>query len=73
VSMSTEQICQLPAAVPMKKVAEALGISLDLAYACARNGDLPVIKLSRRMLLPKSTLLKLLGIEEVVGDSRVAS
>jgi excisionase family DNA binding protein len=72
VSMSTEEIEALPAAVPIKQVSEALGISLDLTYAAANNGELPVIKLGRRMLVPKTALLKMLGMEPAGEPSDAA-
>jgi len=60
--MSTEEIQALPAAVPVKEASEAFGLSLDSTYAAIHNGDLPAIHIGRRMLVPKSAILKLLGI-----------
>lgn len=37
-----------------------LGISKDLAYSMARSGELPTIKLGRRVLVPVAKLLALL-------------
>lgn len=60
--MSTEEVQALPAAVPVRKASEAFGISLDSTYAAIHSGDLPVIQIGRRMLVPKTAILKLLGI-----------
>lgn len=38
-----------------------LGISRGHAYALARNGGLPTIRLGKRLLVPKRALEKLLG------------
>jgi excisionase family DNA binding protein len=43
------------------EAAELLGISRGVAYEAARSGELPVIKLGRRLLVPRARLLELLG------------
>lgn len=46
------------------KVEEAgrfLGISRAAAYQAAANGQLPVIKIGKRILVPRASLEKLLG------------
>ena len=40
-------------AMTIDEVAETLGISRALAYESARRGDLPVLKLGRRLLVPR--------------------
>lgn len=60
--MTTKEIRALPVAVPMKQIGEALGISLDLTYAAAHSGQLPIIRVGRRMLMPKAALLEMLGM-----------
>lgn len=45
-------------------VAEAgrrLGLSRPSSYAAAKRGDIPTIKIGRRLLVPKSALAKLLA------------
>jgi excisionase family DNA binding protein len=42
------------------EAARLLGISKDSAYEAARRGDLPVRVIGRRMLVPRSALLRLL-------------
>jgi excisionase family DNA binding protein len=42
------------------EAAHLLGISKDTAYEAARRGDLPVRVIGRRMLVPRSALLRLL-------------
>lgn len=41
--------------------ADVLGISRDLAYAMAKSGDLPTIRLGRRLVVPVPALRKMLG------------
>ena len=72
-AMSEDQIRGLPAAVPVKDVVEALGLSADSVYAAARNGELRVIRLGRRILVPKTVLLQMLGMaDEALARSESA-
>jgi excisionase family DNA binding protein len=50
-----------PLTLTVPQVAELLGISRGLAYEAARRGDLPTVKLGRRILVPRARLLALLG------------
>jgi len=46
----------------VKEAGEALGISRATAYALAREGRLPVIRISdRRLIVPKAALEKMLS------------
>ena len=47
----------------INEAAKALGIGRSLAYDLARQGDLPVIRFGKRLLIPRKQLLKLLGDE----------
>lgn len=38
------------------EAAEALGLSRNSAYAAARSGDLPTIRIGRRLLVPVDAL-----------------
>lgn len=38
-----------------------LGVSRTLAYAAARDGSLPTIRIGRRLLVPRARLHELLG------------
>jgi excisionase family DNA binding protein len=40
---------------------EVLGLSRDAAYKAAKTGDLPTIRVGRRLLVPKAALEKLLA------------
>jgi excisionase family DNA binding protein len=45
----------------VEEAGEILGLGRGLAYKLARAGDLPVIRLGNRLLVPKVALEKLLG------------
>ncbi len=43
--------------------ANVLGIGRDAAYLAARNGELPTLRMGRRILVPVPKLLALLGAD----------
>lgn len=43
------------------EVAVALGISRSSAYECAKRGDIPTVRLGRRIVIPRRAVLELLG------------
>lgn len=43
------------------EVAAALGISRSSAYECAKRGDIPTVRLGRRIVVPRRAVLELLG------------
>jgi excisionase family DNA binding protein len=55
---------QLPPTLTVEQAATLLGISRGLAYEAARRGELPTIRLGRRLLVPRAKLLALLGEEQ---------
>lgn len=44
----------------VEEAGEALGISRSLAYELVRNGDLPSVRLGRRLVVPVRTLMAML-------------
>jgi excisionase family DNA binding protein len=50
-----------PLTLSVEQAAKLLGVSRGLAYQAAREGQLPTIKLGRRLLVPRARLLELLG------------
>ena len=56
------------------EAAETLGISRAFAYELCARGELPVIRLGRRRLVPKKALLAVLGEEtpSAASDPRPA-
>jgi excisionase family DNA binding protein len=62
---NTEQVVPAKAdirlVVTIAEAAELLGISRALAYELAARGELPIIRLGRRMVVPRARLLALVG------------
>ena len=50
------------------EAAKILGISRGLAYELARSGQLPVVRLGRRLLVPKVALERMLAQTKTSGD-----
>ena len=46
------------------EVAEVLGIGRSTAYAAARDGSLPVLRIAGRLLVPTAKLAAMLGLDE---------
>lgn len=59
------------ATITVPEAAQLLGIGKDAAYAAAARGELPTLRLSRRLLVPCPKLLELLGATPT--DTGVAS
>jgi excisionase family DNA binding protein len=54
---------QVEPTVSVERAAQLLGICRVSGYAAAKNGDLPVIRIGRRVLVPTAALLKMLGAD----------
>jgi excisionase family DNA binding protein len=53
----------------VEEAGELLGIGRSLAYSKAASGELPSIRLGRRLVVPTAAILRLLG-REVEAPSR---
>jgi excisionase family DNA binding protein len=49
------------ATITVDQAAAVLGIGRSAAYQAANNGDLPVVKIGRRLIVPVGALRRLLG------------
>lgn len=54
--MSTERLTHT-----VEEAGRLLGVSRNSAYALARSGELPTIRLGKRLLVPRVALERLLG------------
>jgi len=45
----------------VREAAKVLGIGRNLCYDKCKSGELPVLRIGRRLLVPRSALLKLLA------------
>lgn len=50
-----------PLTMSVEDAAKLLGISRGLGYQAAREGQIPTIRLGRRLLVPRAKLLELVG------------
>ena len=73
--MPHNQSRALPAAqltFTIDEVATLLGISRSTAYECAHRGELPVLRFGRRLVVTRSTLVRLLGDESMTTSNRTS-
>lgn len=61
---------QLPATMTVQEAGELLGISRRSAYRAAARGELPTLRLGRRLVVPTTKLLAMLGVEEASRNGR---
>ena len=52
----------------VEEAAEALGIGRSACYECVARGEVPVIRLGRRLRVPTSALRRLVGLDPPVPD-----
>jgi excisionase family DNA binding protein len=52
----------LPPTISVEHAARLLGESRSTAYRAAASGQLPIISFGRRLLVPTSRLLEMLGL-----------
>jgi excisionase family DNA binding protein len=58
---------QHSATCSIEEAATLLCIGRSTAYAAARDGSLPTVRLSKRLLVPTAKLLAMLGLETDAG------
>ena len=58
----TLEVAELPPTISVEHAAKLLGVSRSSAYRAAANGQLPTISFGRRLLVPTSRLLEMLGL-----------
>ena len=61
--MTIDEILNLPPACTVKQTQEALGISQDLAYDLIHSGEIPSLKLGRRFVVTRATILRMLDLD----------
>lgn len=52
--------------ISVEQAGRQLGIGRSLAYELARNGQIPVLRLGKRMVVPVAKLAEMLGEREPV-------
>jgi hypothetical protein len=53
-----------PATTSVEKAGRRLGIGRSLAYDAARRGEIPTLRIGRRLVVPVARLNEMLGISE---------
>ena len=51
----------------VSEVADLLGVCRSTMYRAVKDGEIPVIKIGRRYLVPTAHVVHLLGIEETTA------
>ena len=54
---------ELPPTLTVEQTAKVLGISRGLAFSAVRAGDIPSIRIGRRILVPRDRLRQMLGCD----------
>lgn len=63
-------LTELPPTVTVEQAGQMLGISRRSAYRAAARGDLPTLRLGRRLIVPTARLLELLGMpSNAIGNA----
>jgi excisionase family DNA binding protein len=57
-----DELSELPPTISVAHAAKLLGVSCSAAYRAAASGQLPTITFGRRLLVPTSRLLEMLGL-----------
>ena len=63
----------LPVTMTVEEAARLLGISRGAAYRAAAAGQIPTIRIGRRLLVPTARLLEMLGLEQPLDQAAVAA
>ena len=59
--MTTNSLDDLPLTISVEEAADLLGISRRSAYRAAASGELPAVRLGRRLRVPSAALRQLLS------------
>lgn len=54
----------LPPILTVEQTAKVLGISRGLAFTAVRTGEIPSIRIGRRILVPRDRLRQMFGLDE---------
>ena len=58
--LTPEELSTLPATLTVPQAGQILGIGRDAAYAAASRGELPTLRLGRRLVVPTGRLMAML-------------
>lgn len=61
-------LATMPATMTIPEAAELLGISRSAAYRAVTRGEIPTIRIGRRLLVPTAKLYAMLGLLPGAAD-----
>jgi excisionase family DNA binding protein len=61
------QVTEYPVTITVEEAAELVGMSRSAAYRAAARGQLPTVRLGRRLRVPTAKFLSMLGLEPEPG------
>ncbi|MCC5948515.1 MAG: helix-turn-helix domain-containing protein [Nitriliruptoraceae bacterium] len=56
----------------VRETATRLGIGMNTAYVAIRNGEIPAIRIGRRVLVPRDQLERMIAGEQAAPETTVA-
>lgn len=59
----------LPPTISVEEAGDILGVSRRSAYRAAARGEIPTLRIGRRLLVPTRRLMQLLGLEPHPTDA----
>lgn len=59
-----------PRTVTVQEMAELLGISRNHAFRCVQRGEIPSVRIGRRVLIPAAFLERLLDLDDREATGR---
>src|SRR2546422_11112482 len=65
-----DPVCAVPDVLTIAETARRLRIGRNSAYEAARRGELPVVRIGRRLLVPRVALERLLGGDRIDDGAR---
>jgi excisionase family DNA binding protein len=55
--------------VTVEEAATILGVGRNKAYEAARSGEIPIIRIGKRLLVPLAALQRLLAVAQPLGSN----
>jgi len=66
--METPRLNELPDVMTVSEAGAALRLGRNGVYEAIRRGDIPSIRIGRRLLIPKAALVRMLDAIPVAGN-----
>lgn len=61
----------MPPTITVDEAADIVGISRAAAYRAVHKGQIPALRIGRRLLVPSASLLEMLGLDVIESDGDV--